>query len=316
MTTKQRYSRLSDFLQLIMLMQSKINGVTIQDIQEEFNISRRTAERMKDCLISILPHVQEINSHDKVKRWGFTNFSFKDIIYFSKNDIEILENLSKKIDIQNIKSFKNIINKINILNSTQNYSLKNEIEFLFLSEDIGIRENSKYKIDINIFSIIREGIKKGLKISLNYEGKPKLLEPLGIIFGEKIKLIAREKRKNNKENIFYLHKFENVALTNNHFDKNDFDINKYESKISLENTENISLFFTKDMKNEILNYNFGTSQRIKQIDEKGYRINFKSNINKELFENLFMWGNKVKILAPEELKDGYKNYLLEILKEL
>ena len=70
------------------------------------------------------------------------------------------------------------------------------------------------------------------------------------------------------------------------------------------------------MKNEILNYNFGTSQRIKQIDEKGYRINFKSNINKELFENLFKWGNKVKILAPEELKDGYKNYLLEILKEL
>ncbi len=316
MTTKQRYSRLSDFLQLIMLMQSKINGITIKDIQEEFNISRRTAERMKDCLISILPHVQEIESHDKVKRWGFTNFSFKDIIFFSENDIKILENLSKKVDKNNIKSFKNIINKINILNSTQNYSLKNEIEFLFLSENIGIRENSKYKIDINIFSVIREGIKKGLKISLNYEDKPKLLEPLGIIFGEKIKLVAREKRKDYKENIFYLHKIENVALTNNHFSKNDFDLSKYETELNTEYSDSVSLFFTKDMKDEILNYNFGTTQRIKQIDEKGYRINFKSKINKELLENLFQWGNKVKILAPEELKNSYKNYLLKILKEL
>ena len=53
MQDKPRYSRISDILQLLVLMQSRPLGVTIQDIQREFNVSRRTAERMRESITNI-----------------------------------------------------------------------------------------------------------------------------------------------------------------------------------------------------------------------------------------------------------------------
>ena len=44
MDDKPRYSRVTDIIELIILMQSKVAGVSLNDIQEEFNVSRRTAE--------------------------------------------------------------------------------------------------------------------------------------------------------------------------------------------------------------------------------------------------------------------------------
>ena len=44
MEDKPRYSRVSDILDLAIFMQSKVLGVTISDIMERYNVSRRTAE--------------------------------------------------------------------------------------------------------------------------------------------------------------------------------------------------------------------------------------------------------------------------------
>ena len=43
MDDKPRYSRVTDIIELIILMQSKVAGVSLNDIQEEFDVSRRTA---------------------------------------------------------------------------------------------------------------------------------------------------------------------------------------------------------------------------------------------------------------------------------
>ena len=47
---KPRYSRVSDILDLAIFMSSKIQGVTVNEISERYNVSRRTAERMRDSL--------------------------------------------------------------------------------------------------------------------------------------------------------------------------------------------------------------------------------------------------------------------------
>ena len=55
MSDKPRYSRISDILDLAIFMSSKIQGVTISEIAERYNVSRRTAERMRDSLTCIFP---------------------------------------------------------------------------------------------------------------------------------------------------------------------------------------------------------------------------------------------------------------------
>ena len=65
MEDKPRYSRVSDILDLIIFMLSKLNGVSLNDIQEKYNVSRRTAERMRDAVLTILPQVDEIETDER-----------------------------------------------------------------------------------------------------------------------------------------------------------------------------------------------------------------------------------------------------------
>lgn len=59
---KPRYSRISDVLDLIILMQSRVLGITLKDIEKQLNVTRRTAERIRDALVLGLPQVDEIET--------------------------------------------------------------------------------------------------------------------------------------------------------------------------------------------------------------------------------------------------------------
>lgn len=75
MTEQLRYARLADFLELVGMLQRPL-GVTIKEVQEHFNISRRTAERMLESIMSVLPQVDEIEvTTDLCKHWGFTEYT-------------------------------------------------------------------------------------------------------------------------------------------------------------------------------------------------------------------------------------------------
>lgn len=74
-----RYSRITDVLQILYMMMAEPSGITLENICDEFNVSRRTAERMRDSIINIFPQVSVLNEDEKVKRWGFTNFSMKEL---------------------------------------------------------------------------------------------------------------------------------------------------------------------------------------------------------------------------------------------
>ena len=90
---KPRYSRISDIIDLATFMQSKVAGITIKDIEERYNVSRRTAIRMRDSLMNIFPSIMEIEAEDTLKHFGFVNYSIGNLISFTPKEIANLEQL-------------------------------------------------------------------------------------------------------------------------------------------------------------------------------------------------------------------------------
>ena len=45
-----RYERLKDIIDLAVRLQGSRAGVTLEDIQQDLSVSRRTAERMRDAV--------------------------------------------------------------------------------------------------------------------------------------------------------------------------------------------------------------------------------------------------------------------------
>lgn len=120
MENKPRYSRITDLIELILFIQSRTQGVSINDIQEKFGVSRRTAERMRDCLTEAIPQINVINIDDGRKRWGFTKSHLNELINFTPEEIANLENLKTLQEKQNFseksKLLDDVVTKVKAFN--------------------------------------------------------------------------------------------------------------------------------------------------------------------------------------------------------
>lgn len=317
MDDKPRYSRVSDVLDLIIFMLSRLNGVSLNDIQQKYNVSRRTAERMRDAVLAILPQVDEIETDDRCKHWGFTNYSLNELVSFSNEDIAALEKL--KNTAVNVSKIEDILTKVKALKYKHNNMDENQIELIMQSEGYAVRQTQNYRVDLNLISTIREAIKENKKIHTEYHGKIRRLEPLGLIYGEKVHFIAREPEKGQGEFNYLLHKLKNLKISDEKFDPQGFDLQKFAQKsfgVYFGEIYNVKLKFIPQAAEDVLNYNFHPTQKIKQQPDGSVIVTFKASGDKHIMWNLFKWGYAVEILAPKSLKEKYKNYIDEIRKNL
>lgn len=312
MDEKPRYSRVSDILQLLILMQSKPLGVTIYDIQEEFKVSRRTAERMRESITNILPQIDEIETNDRIKHWGFTGSYLKEIISFTPDELANLEKIkeeqAKKGFVDKKSLIDSVISKIKAFSRKDLVKLENALEILLQTEGLAIRQTPVHKLDETILMTIREALKNNKKIKAEYNNKHKILSPYGLIYGEKIYLIACEQEKGEKAYNYLLHKFSNVELTNEDFDKGDFNLKDFSEQsfgVYHGEIQDVKLLFSKDVADEVTSYNFHPTQKVKKNEDGTVNVKFKASGEYEILWHLFKWGNSVKILSPKSLKTKY-----------
>ncbi len=317
MNDKPRYSRISDILDLAIYMSSKIQGITINDIMQRYNVSRRTAERMRDSLTCIFPQIDEIETGDNLKHWGFINYSISNFINFTSKELANIEQYQRRTTNKELKSeLGKTIEKIKAFNRKNINSIENNIEMIMQTEGYAVRQMPQYKISINSLEQVREAMRNSKIISATYHDKLRLIEPLGMIYGDKIYLVAREKKKGNGIYNYLLHKFSDIKLTQKTFDKGNFNLEEY-TKLSFGvyhgEILNVKLSFSPELTADAINYNFHPTQKIKKEQDGTLTVTFKASGNKEIIWHVFKWGKGCKILAPKSLQKEYKKYLEENL---
>lgn len=314
---KPRYSRVSDILDLAVFMSSKIQGVTIKEIAERYNVSRRTAERMRDSLTCIFPSIDEIETDDAQKHWGFTNYSISNLITFSPKEIANIEQLQRRTTNKELKDeLGKTVEKIKSLTRKNLNNVENNIELFMQTEGYAVRQMPQYKISIAVIDLIREALQQSQMVSGIYHDKDRLIEPLGLIYGEKIYLVAREKAKGEDIYTFLLHKFENLKLTDKTFDKGNFDLQEYTNQsfgVYHGEVLKVELLFDKELAQDASQYNFHPTQVGKWNDDGTYTLKFKASGSKEIIWHVFKWGAGCKIVKPASLNKQYKEYLSKVM---
>ena len=317
MEDKLRYSRVSDILELLVIMQSKVLGVTLTEIADRFHVSRRTAERLRNAITNILPQIDEIGTVGKEKHWGFTSGYMNEIISFSPDEIAILESIKDGLNVEfKKKTLDSVITKLKALSRKQITRVDDAIELIMKSEGVAVTQKPSYKIDIQLIDTVRQAIKQNKVICAKYLGNDKILAPYGIIYGSNVYLIGVEEEKPNPY-VYRLHKLSDVKLTDKSFDKGDFDIKEYANHsfgVYQNETIKVELLFTSDVAEDVLNYNFHPTQKIKQNNDGSVTVKFKASGELEILWHIFKWGDSVKIVAPTKLKKMYIEYLNNVIK--
>lgn len=317
MLDKPRYSRVSDIIDLATYMASKVQGITIPDIIERYAVSRRTAERMRDSLMNIFPEVDEIETNDTYKHWGFSNNVISSLISFSAKEIANIEQMQRRTTNKELKKeLSETLTKIKALTNKRQTNAEENIELFMQTEGYAVRQMPQYSINIGTLDIIRKALQLSKKVTGIYHDKKREIEPLGMIYGAKIYLVAREKSKGDGIYNYLLHKFSDLKLTEKSFDKGDFNLQEYSKQsFGVYHGEilNVKLLFSKELAQEAENFNFHPTQKGKFNEDGTYTVTFRASGNKEIIWHVFRWGVGCQIIAPKSLQNEYKQYLKDCL---
>ena len=313
-----RYPKLGKILNLIIKMQSRYSGITLNDIQEELEVSRRSAERLRDVLIWEIPQIEELPTTGREKHWGFSRSShLREIISFSKDEIAELEGVKNNLQLDSTKDVLNgIVDKLKALSRKNAAEIEDAIEILLKTEGSAVTQKPSYKIDIQILDTIRQAIKENLRIKCKYDGRDKILSPFGIVYGTNVYLIGVEGDKPDPY-VYRLHKVTDIELTEETFDKGDFDIKEYANRsfgVYQNEIIKVELRFSKEVAEDVLNYNFHPTQKVKQNEDGTVTVKFKASGKLEILWHIFRWGDKVQIISPKSLKKEYVEYLENVLE--
>ncbi|MCR5266216.1 MAG: WYL domain-containing protein [Cyanobacteria bacterium RUI128] len=321
---KPRYSRLTDILYLVVLMQERVLGITLNDIRNELGVSRKTAERIRDALLDGIPQISEIETVGKEKHWGFINTSYmNEIISFSPEEIAELEAIKNGLPHDDKKALvERILSKLKAHSRKQITKVEDAIELIMKSEGVAVSQKPSYKIDLTMLDTIRKAIKENRKISCKYNAKydgevrEKVLSPYGIIYGTNVYLIGVEKDYKDPF-VYLLHRFSDVSLLHETFDKGDFDISAYASKsfgVYQNEIIKVELLFSPEVADDVLHYNFHPTQKVKQNEDGSVTVKFKASGPYEIIWHVFKWGEFVKIVSPKSLKKDYIKMLKQCLE--
>jgi predicted DNA-binding transcriptional regulator YafY len=95
-----------------MMMQTQSRGVSLYDIQEEFEVSRRTAERMRDAVVRIFPQIEVVDSLDKIRRWKFKT-NYNGLVAFTPEEILEIDTYELANFLKQVR-FRRVLRKISL----------------------------------------------------------------------------------------------------------------------------------------------------------------------------------------------------------
>ena len=318
-----RLNKAAEIIELAMMFQNSYCGLCIDDIQEHFECSRRSAERMKSLLFEIFPEkVEEVSTSDKKKYWRFIKGTANMLISFTPDDfanLEYLKGLSNDENRQ--KELDELIAKIKALTPQKNaMALETDIEAILESEGFAVRQYSRIKADKKVLDKLRQAMLSFKKVEFDYNTDKGLrhiaLNPYGIIISDKYYLVGFNEYVDDLR-LYKVDKLQNLIVTDDYFEKDEkFLLSEYcnnSFSIYQEEPMNITLEFDKSVAEDVLNYHFHPTQKMKQLDNGNIQVKFTSGGKLAICHELFKWGTSVKIKKPAELRKYYKNYLTNVV---
>ena len=314
------YEKMYDLFDLAMWMQESSTGVSLEDIESKYQISRRTAERMRNALKIYFPQMEEVETYERTKRWRITQRSLNSLISFSAQELAVFKTAVDALKQSNLKSKADTLSKVeiklrNLLKPEQKNKIEVDADELMKAEGLVLRPGPQIELDKEILSALQEAILSCHQIKMVYQAKNSGKEhtyqliPYGFLYGQRDHYLVAahsdgydEGRAHN----FSLPQIKSIELTDDVFDASVFDLKAYaeESFGAFHETPfEVEWLFIPEAANEAKHFIFHPTQELIENQDGSLTVTFKAGGRLEMDWFLYTWGDKVKVIKPE---DWYK----------
>lgn len=323
-----RYARVSDLIKLALQMQGTAEGVSLREIMASFEVSRSTAERMRNALGDALPQIEVLGEPGGERRWrlparclgGMTQPTRDEIVALHRaRELALRDGDSGTADALGALSARLQA----ALPSPKRRVLEPDLEALLEADGVALRPGPREVIDPEILRTLRDAILAGVWVIADHRARSsgKLsrdawLGPLAILMGEGRQYLVAWSDYQDDVRLFALAGFEQVALSDEVLERPDgFDLQAYLSQafsVFQEEVQDVAWRFTPEAAAEARRFLFHPSQSFEDAPNGSLIVRFRAGGMLEMCWHLFRWGDQVQVLAPEALREMYAGMLATV----
>lgn len=319
-----RYEKAVQLLDLAQEMQVSTLGISLYDIEELYGCSHRTAQRMKNAVQELFPQTVEVESYDQVSRWRIPSGTLNKLVSFTADELADIESAIAVLKRENLAehatSLQKVENKIRLLlDAKDKAKIEPDLDALMSAEGIAMKAGPRHEVPHEIFEKLRLGIKALSKLRVKYRRRKQrdirehTLLPYGIIIGHRHYLIARiDHPKADKYLPFSISNIEEVEVLDEPFAKDEsFSLAAFAERsfgVFQEEPFDVAWRFTAEAAPHAREYLFHPSQTMEDEDDGSLTVQFRAGGKHEMIWHLYMWGDHVEVLEPQELADEVNPY--------
>lgn len=316
------YEKMYDMIDLALWLQEAGDGVCLEDIRQRFNVSRRTAERMRNALLLYFPQMEEVDTGERTKRWRIPQRSLNTLLSFSSEELAVFKTAIDLLIQNGIKEKAEILSKVelklrNLIKPEQKNRIEVDAEELMLSEGVICRPGPRINVDSEIIRNIRQAILSCHQIKMTYTKKTGktsdyTLIPYGLLYGQRNHyLVAKHSDgyDGGKAHTYSITGIQAVEILPQTFAIGNFSLKEYaEESFGAWHEEpfEVEWLFDKEATAEAKNFIFHPKQQMTENPDGTLTVKFCAGGKMEMDWHLYTWGSHVKVIKPENW-DEIKN---------
>ena len=316
------YERAKEILKLATLMQGSAGGVCLDDIQRQFDVERRTAERMRDAVEALYGPLDLRRIEDQRRYWALPGgrvqlpgATAEELAHLAAAGALLRANTRPEA----AEALDNIAARLKAALGRHGAArVEPDLEALMQAEGLATRPGPRARLDPAILATLRAAILACHKVRLRYRTRGAgavswhKVAPHGFLYGARPYLVAFSRNPAILDfRTYRLSNIIQVQETGEPFERDpDFSLDAYARRsfgVFQEEAFDVAWKFSPVAAADAREYVFHPDQTMEDLPDGSLLVRFRAGGALEMSWHLHTWGDAVEVVEPEGFWERFED---------
>ena len=196
------YDRAMDIMRLAIRLQGTGAGLTLDDIEREFEVSRRTAERLRNAVEELFGPLETVNTGEAKRRCRLRAPNLRRLVSLSAEELAELSAAATALERAGLEERAAMLRTLDdklraVLEAEALSGIEPDLQALTEAEGLALRPGPQHRLEDGLLAVLRQAIKTGRIVAFDYASRAtgqrtrRRVEPYGLIYGNRAFLVGR-----------------------------------------------------------------------------------------------------------------------------